>query len=147
MIRRLALSLAAVLVALASNAHAQAAADFQKILDTYSKALDSNDVETLVGLYASNGVLVREDKPPAIGKEALRAAYKDTFATLKAALAFKVQDAEQSGELGWARSVATGKVKVLATGKETSDSYNELIVFRREGGAWKIRTYFYASSK
>jgi ketosteroid isomerase-like protein len=146
MIRRV-LSLAAVLVALAGSAHAQAAADFQKILDTYSKALDSNDVETLVGLYATNGVLVREDKPPAIGKEALRAAYKDIFATLKAALSFKVQDAEQSGDLGWTRSVATGKVKVLATGKELSDSYNELIVFRREGGAWKIRTYFYASSK
>ena len=147
MIRRRVLSLAAVLVALAGSAHAQAAADFQKILDTYSKALDSNDVETLVGLYATNGVLVREDKPPAIGKEALRAAYKDTFATLKVALAFKMQEAEQSGDLGWVRSVATGKVKVLATGKEISDSYNELIVFRQEGGAWKIRTYFYASSK
>jgi uncharacterized protein (TIGR02246 family) len=145
--RRHVLSLAVVLAAVAGNAHAQAAAEFQKILDTYSKALDSNDVDTLVGLYTADGVFVRDDMKPVIGRDALRASYKNVFATLKVNLAFKVQEAEQSGELGWARSVSTGKVKVLATGAETQESYNQLVVFKKEGGAWKIRNYLYASSK
>ena len=142
-----ALSFAAVLVALAGSAHAQAAAEFQKILDTYSKALDANDVETLVGLYSPNGVFMREDMPAVVGHDALRASYKTVFATLKVNLGFKVQEAEQSGDLGWARSVSTGKVKVLKTGAEAPEAYNQLVVFRKEGGAWKIRSYLYASSK
>jgi len=144
---RFVLSFAALLCALAGNAQAQPTAEFQKILDTYSKALDANDVETLVGLYSPNGVFMREDMPAVVGREALRASYKNVFATLKVGLSFKVQEAEQSGDLGWARSVSTGKVKVLASGAETSESYNQLIVFRKEAGAWKIRSYLYASNK
>jgi ketosteroid isomerase-like protein len=141
------LSLVAVLATLAGSAHAQAPAEFQKILDTYSKALDTNDVETLVGLYSADGVFMREDLPAVVGRDALRTSYKDVFAALKVALAFKVQEAEQSGDLGWARSLSTGKVKVLATGAETAESYNQLVVFRKEGGAWKIRSYLYASNR
>ena len=144
---RFVLSFAALLCALAGNAQAQPTAEFQKILDTYSKALDANDVETLVGLYSPNGVFMREDMPAVVGREALRASYKNVFATLKVGLSFKVQEAEQSGDLGWARSISTGKVKVLASGVETSESYNQLIVFRKEAGAWKIRSYLYASNK
>jgi uncharacterized protein (TIGR02246 family) len=144
---RRVLSLAAILTALASTAHAQAAAEFQKILDSYSKALDANDIETLVGLYTPDGVFMREDMPAVVGRDALRASYKNVFATLKVALGFKVQEAEQSGDLGWARSVSTGKVKVLATGAETSETYNQLVVFKKDGGAWKIRSYLYASTK
>ncbi|HYD07748.1 MAG TPA: nuclear transport factor 2 family protein [Reyranella sp.] len=144
---RRTLSFATVLVALAGTAHAQATAEFQKILDAYSKALDSNDVETLVGLYTADGVFMRDDMPAVVGRDALRASYKDVFATLKVQLGFKVQEAEQSGDLGWARSLSTGKVKVLASGAETTESYNQLIVFKKEGGAWKIRNYLYASNK
>lgn len=144
---RRVLSLAAVLVALAGAAQAQAVAEFQKILDAYSKALDANDVETLVGLYTADGVFMREDMAAVVGRDALRASYKEVFATLKVSLGFKVQEAEQSGDLGWARSLSTGKVKVLASGAETAESYNQLVVFKKEGGAWKIRSYLYASSK
>jgi ketosteroid isomerase-like protein len=144
---RRVLMLVAILSMLAGGAHAQAAAEFQKILDSYAKALDSGDVETLVGLYSANGVFMREDKSAAVGHEALRAAYKDIFASVKTSLTFKVEDAEQAGDLGWARSLSTGKIKMLATGAEAEGSYNELVVFKREGGAWKIRSYLYASSK
>ena len=147
MTRRRVLSLAAILVALAGSAHAQAAADFQKILDTYSKALDSNDVESLVNLYTADGVFTRDDMAPVVGRDALRASYKNVFATLKVFLTFKVLEAEQSGDLGWARATSNGKVKVLATGQETSEAFNELVVFKKEGGTWKIRNYLYASSK
>jgi len=144
---RFVLSFAALLCALAGNAQAQPTAEFQKILDSYSKALDANDVETLVGLYSPNGVFMREDMPAVVGREALRASYKNVFATLKVGLSFKVQEAEQSGDLGWARALSTGTVKVLATGAESRESFNQLVVFRREGGAWKIRRYLLASDK
>jgi uncharacterized protein (TIGR02246 family) len=142
---RRSLSLAVLLVAFAGTAKAQVA-EFQKVLDGYSKALDANDVEALVGLYTPNGVFMRDDMKAVIGRDALRASYKNVFATLKVSLKFNVQEAEQSGDLAWARSISSGKVKVLSTGVETPESYNQLIVFRKEGGAWKIRSYLYASS-
>ena len=141
------LCLAAVLASFTATARAQAVPEFQKILETYSTALDANDVETLVGLYSPNGVFMREGMKAAVGQDTLRTSYKAIFATLKVGLKFSVQEAEQSGDLGWARSVSTGKVKVLKTGAEAPEAYNQLVVFRKEGGAWKIRSYLYASSK
>lgn len=144
---RRVLCLVGVLAAFASPAPAQAVPEFQKILETYSAALDANDVETLVGLYSPNGVFMGEGAKAVVGQDALRAAYKAIFATLKVGLKFSLQEAEQSGDLGWARALSTGTVKVLATGAESQESFNLLAVFRREGGAWKIRSYLYASDR
>ena len=141
------LCLAAVLASFTATARAQAVPEFQKILETYSAALDAGDVETLVGLYSPNGVFMREGMPAAVGQDTLRTSYKAIFATLKVGLKFSLQEAEQSGDLGWARALSTGTVKVLSTGAETRDSFNQLVVFRREGGAWKIRNYLFASDK
>jgi len=141
------LCLAAVLVAFAGTARAQVAPEFQKIFDTYSAALDANDVEALVGLYGADGVFMREGMKAAVGRDALRASYKDVFATLKVGLKFSVQETGQSGDLGWARAQSTGTLKVLATGAETRESFNQLVVFQREGGAWKIRSYLFASDR
>jgi ketosteroid isomerase-like protein len=137
----------AVLAAVVGPARAQAVPEFQKILEIYSAALDANDVETLVGLYGPDGVFMSEGAKAAVGRDALRASYKSIFATLKVGLKFSLQGAEQSGDLGWTRALSTGTVKMLATGAETQESYNLLVVFRREGGAWKIRSYLFASDK
>ena len=39
--------------------------------------------------------------------------------------------------------VSKGTVKILKTGVEAKQGYNQLVVFRKEGGAWKIRAYLY----
>ncbi len=144
---RRALLLTAGIAGLTTTASAQPADEPVKIMDRYAAALTANDVETLVSLYTANGVFIRDEMKPVVGREALRAAYKEVFATLKASLAFTVQEVEVVGDIAWLRATSAGKVKVLATGKEYSDAYNVVVVFRREGGAWKIRSYIYASSK
>jgi ketosteroid isomerase-like protein len=143
--RRIAL-LAVPLVALAGPARAEVPAEFRRLLETYAKALDGNDVETLVGLFSPNGVLMAEGMPAAAGHDALRAAYRRIFATLKVALRFDLLDGEQSGDLGWVRATSAGRTRVLATGAESEGTFHLLIVFRRDGGAWKIRDYIYTSS-
>lgn len=143
--RRVAL-LGVPLVALAGAAKAEVPAEFRRILDAYAKALDGNDVETLVGLFSPNGVFMPEGMPAASGHEALRAAYRNIFATLKVALRFDLLEGEQSGDLGWVRGSSAGKTRVLATGAESEGTFHLLIVFRRDGGAWKIRDYIYTSS-
>jgi ketosteroid isomerase-like protein len=148
--RRLLLAsaaLAAVGLADAQPGRADDPAPLVAIMDRYARALRSSDVEALVGLYAANGVLMRENMSAVTGVDALRAAYRNIFATLKADLSFEIQETEMAGEMAWLRSISKGRIKTLATGAEADESFNQLIVFRRDGADWKIRCYLYASSK
>jgi uncharacterized protein (TIGR02246 family) len=131
----------------AQQTDAQAAMQIEKIMDAYATALRSNDVEGLVALHAAKGVFIRDDMAAVVGRDALRAAYKQVFATLRVDLKFKIQEIESSGDMAWLRSTSAGRIKVLASGAETNNAFNQLIVFRRENDAWKIRSYLYASSQ
>jgi uncharacterized protein (TIGR02246 family) len=146
-IQRRAMLLATGVAAIAGNAAADTASDFQKIMDKYAAALTAGDVETLVGLFSPKGVFMRDEMKAVVGQDALRAAYKEIFATLKVDLQFTIREAEESGDMAWLRSVSKGTVKILKTGVETKQGYNQLIVFRKEAGAWKIRAYLYGSNR
>jgi len=146
-IQRRAMLLAAGVAAIAGSAAADSVSDFQKIMDKYAAALNSGDVETLVGLYSPKGVFMREEMKAVTGNDASRAAYKEVFATLKCDLQFTVREAEEAGDMSWLRGVSKGTVKILKTGIEAKQGYNQLVVFRKEGGAWKIRAYLYGSNR
>ena len=150
-LRRVLLTAAtAMAVVSAASAQAPGAAipiELGKIMERYAAALNSNDADTLVNFYSPKGVFMRDDLPAVVGIPALRASYRDIFTTLKLNLQFVVEEAEEAGDMAWLRAVSSGKVKVLATGKETEESFNTLIVFRKEGAVWKIRNYLYASNK
>ena len=146
-IQRRAILLAAGVAAIAGSAAADTVSDFQKIMDKYAAALKAGDVDTLVGLYSPNGVFMREEMKAVVGQDALRAAYKEVFASLKVDLQFTIREAEESGDMAWLRSVSKGTVKILKTGVEEKQAYNQLVVFRNEGGAWKIRAYLYGSNR
>ena len=139
--------LTAGMAGLVATAAAQPADEPVKIMDRYAAALAANDVEGLVSLYTPNGVFIRDEMKPVVGREALRAAYKQVFATLKVNLSFTIHEVEVVGDIAWLRGTSLGKVRILATGVEASESYNEVVIFRREAGAWKIRSYIYAANK
>jgi len=139
---------AAVLAgAAAAQTNGGAMAELKPIMDKYAAALRAGDVGTLVGLYGATGVFMREEMKAVVGHDALRATYSEVFATLKVDLQFTVREAEVSDDMAWLRSVSKGTVKVLKSGIETRQGYNQLVVFRREGGAWKIRAYLYGSNR
>jgi uncharacterized protein (TIGR02246 family) len=122
-------------------------AEIVSVLDRYAAALRANDVEALVALYASNGVFMREGAPAAVGRDAVRAAYRQVFATLKVDLAFEIQETEVTGDMAWLRATSEGRTRILATGSESSGSFDILAILRREQGVWRIRSYMYASSR
>ncbi len=146
-IQRRAVLVTAGVAAVAGSAAADAVSDFQKIMDTYAAALNAGDVDTLVGLYSPKGVFMREEMKAVIGQDALRVAYKEVFAALKLDLQFTVREADEAGDMAWVRGISKGTVKILKTGVEEKQAYNLLVVFRKEGGAWKIRAYLYGSNR
>ncbi len=141
---RRSLLAAGIVAATTARAAAQPIDGPVKVIDRYAAALANNNVEALVALYTDNGVFMRPDLPAAVGQAALRQAYKEVFAALKVDLKFTVHGVEVVGEIAWLRGTSAGRVKTLATGVETADTYHQLLVFRRERGGWKIRSYLYA---
>jgi ketosteroid isomerase-like protein len=142
--------LAAAAFAAVGTAKGQTSGDANQILsimERYAVALRWNNVDALVALYTTDGVFMRENLPAAVGAEALRAAYRQVFAALKVDLSFDVQQTEISADVAWLRATSKGRIRTLATGVDSDESFNSLVIFGRESGTWKIRCYLYASSK
>lgn len=142
--------LAGATVAVLGTAHAQPADDAAQLLalmDRYAAGLRWNTVDALVALYTPDGAFIRDGLPAAVGTEALRAAYRQVFATLKVDLAFEVKETEISSDMAWLRATSTGRVRTLSNGAEATEAFNVVVIFRRTAAGWKIRNYIYAAAK
>ncbi len=148
--RRAALLAGAAVAMIGSTAHAQPSDDpaqLLAIMERYAAGLRWGAADALVALYTSDGVFIRDDLPAASGTEALRAAYRQVFATLKVDLAFDIKETEVAGDMAWLRATSKGRIKTLASGVEATETFNTVVIFRRTAAGWKIRCYMYNASK
>ncbi len=119
----------------------------QSILKTYETALNGNDVDTILDLYGSEPVFMPQHAPALIGRAAVRAGYEQVFATIKLAVHFDIHEIQEAGDWAWARTSTAGRTTILAAGVEVTEGNNELFVFRRENGAWKIHRYLFSTNQ
>jgi len=119
---------------------------FEKLLNTYSAALTSANVDAVLELYSSDPVFMPEYAPPAVGREGVRKAYEWVFATLKLNGHFIVHEAEVIGDTAWVRTNSTGRFTIIATGFEADVANSEFFLFKRENGVWKIHRYIFTAS-
>jgi ketosteroid isomerase-like protein len=143
--------LAGAAVAMVGNtARAQTSDDpaqLLAIMERYAAGLRWGTADALVTLFTSDGVFIRDNLPAAAGTEALRAAYRQVFATLKLDLAFEIKETEMAADMAWLRATSRGRIKTLASGVETTESFNDVVIFRRTAAGWKIRCYIYNTAK
>ena len=142
--------LAGAAVAMVGTAQAQPSDDpaqLLAIMERYAAGLRWSSADALVALYTPDGVFIRDDLPAASGTEALRAAYRQVFATLKVDLAFEIRETEVAGDMGWLRATSKGRIKTLASGVEATEAFNIVAIFRRTAVGWKIRCLIYNASK
>jgi ketosteroid isomerase-like protein len=147
---RRALLAGAAAAMVANNAQAQTSDDPAQLLgimERYAAGLRWGTADALVTLYTSDGVFIRDNLPAAAGTEALRAAYRQVFATLKLDVAFEIKETEMAADMAWLRATSKGRIKTLASGVETTESFNDLVIFRRTPAGWKIRCYMYNASR
>jgi uncharacterized protein (TIGR02246 family) len=119
----------------------------QDLLKTYETALNTNDVEAILGLYGSEPVFMPQHAPALVGREAVRAGYQHVFDTIKLNIVFDVHEIEEQGDWAWARTSSAGRTRILAAGVEVKEGNNELFVFRRENGAWRIHRYLFSTTQ
>jgi ketosteroid isomerase-like protein len=138
-----AVKLLCIVVPLASFSVASPAADpaaevaaLHAVDQTWAKAYNSGDVDTVASLYDEHALLLPPGAPGVNGRAAIRAFFtKDMAASAKDGIAFMLgskPDGGVSGNMGWVSGTYVVKDKsgrVLDTGKYLS-------VSMKKGGKW-----------
>ncbi len=117
--------------------------EIQKVLGSYEKALNASDVESVIELYADDGVFMPSTFPTAVGIESVRASYKHVFDMIKLNIAFTVDEIVADGSIAFARTGSKGSVTILADEKTVPEENRELFIFQKKAGAWKIARYMF----
>ena len=120
------------------------------VLRGYEAALNAKDVETIVSLYAGDGVFMAQHQQPAVGSEQLEAAYRGVFSAITLDITFAIDEVEVvSPTVAWARTRSSGKTTILATGDVVSEGNQELfLLFRPNASApWKIGRYIFSTTQ
>jgi uncharacterized protein (TIGR02246 family) len=119
----------------------------KELIKSYETALNANDLESILALYGSEPVFMPQHAPALVGRDAVRAGYRQVFDTLKLNIAFEIYDIEEMGDWAWARTSSAGRTRMLAAGVEVTEGNNELFIFRREGDEWRIHRYLFSTNQ
>ena len=126
------------------NANEQAVA---AVLAEYQDALNQSDVDAVMKLYAFDGVFMPQNSPSSVGADAVRKAYDAVFKAIKLTVKFNVAEVvEMAPNWVLARTNSAGTVEVYATGGGGPEANQELFVFQKIDGEWKIARYCFSTT-
>jgi ketosteroid isomerase-like protein len=98
-------------------------------------------------LYASDGVFMPQHSKSSVGAPAVRKAYDTVFNTITLQVKFEIAEIKQlASDWVLARTKSAGKVKIHATGESGPEANQELFVFQKINGAWKIARYCFSTT-
>ena len=117
------------------------------VLAKYQHALNQSSTNEVMELYASDGVFMPQNSASSVGTEAVRKAYDAVFAAITLTVKFDIAEIHQvAADWAFARTNSAGSVKVHATGDSAAEGNQELFVFQKIGGDWKIARYCFSST-
>ncbi len=143
----LALPLTAAAITQSSDEEVTAA--ILKLLQRYEHALNASDLDSVMTLYAEDGVFMPQHSPPAVGRDAVRAAYRHVFDMIKLDIRFQIDEIRAlSRDWAYARTRSAGTVKLLGSDQPPGPEANqELFLLRREtNGQWRIARYIFSTT-
>jgi ketosteroid isomerase-like protein len=121
--------------------------NIDNVLKAYETALNASDTDAILGLYGAAPVFMPQNAPALIGRDAVRAGYEQVFATINLNVRFEIHEVEIASDCAWARTSSAGRTRVLAAGVEIAEGNNELFVFHKESGDWKIHRYLFSTNQ
>ena len=139
---------AALAIALPASAEDTGTSAVQDVLSTYEVALNAQDTDTIVSLYADDGVFMPQHSLPQVGRDNIRVAYDRVFTAITLDVEFEVDEVRLLSE-DWAfvRTRSDGTVRINATGDTGPEANQELFLFQRgNDGTWKIARYIFSTT-
>ena len=120
--------------------------DIVNVIQAYEKALNASDTEAAIALYGEEPIFMPQYSAALSGRDAVRVGYDHVFNTLKLNVTFTVHEVVEMGDLAYVRTTSAGKTEILAKKTFVKEGNNELFIFRKEHGHWKIHRYLFAST-
>jgi uncharacterized protein (TIGR02246 family) len=108
--------------------------------DEWSKDISAKDLDKCVSYYEDDAVLFAPNAPAIVGKDAIRAAWKQLLSSPKVQMSFSSAaiDVARSGDLAVQRG-AFQAVITDAKGKATTENGRFVIVWQKQpDGTWKV---------
>jgi len=117
------------------------------VLAKYEVALNQSDTDAVMKLYASDGVFMPQNSPSSVGAKEVRRAYDAVFKTIKLTVQFNLAEVvELAPDWVFARTNSAGTVKIHATGAGGPEANQELFLFQKIDGTWKIARYCFSTT-
>jgi uncharacterized protein (TIGR02246 family) len=120
----------------------------QDLLNTYEAAINASSTESVLPLYAEDGVFMPQHSPSAIGISAVRQAYDAVFTAITLDIKFTIAEiVEIAPDWAFARTDSAGIVTVNAIGVKLAEANQELFLFKKDTeGNWKIARYCFSTT-
>ncbi len=117
------------------------------VLQSYEAALNASNTEAVMGLYASDGVFMPQHFASSVGAADVRQAYDAVFQAIRLSVSFAIREILQtSPDWAFARTNSAGTVSIHATGETSKEANQELFVFQKLDGLWKIARYCFSTT-
>ncbi|CAI8714606.1 YybH family protein [Pseudomonas sp. IT-P176] len=150
----IALVLSALLLPMTAQAAKPASEDAVKTavtqqLSHYEAALNASDVDGVMSLYADDPVFMPQNSLPAVGRKAVREAYRQVFDAIKLDVRFTIDEIRPlSRDWVFARTRSDGTVKTLTGDLQArSEGNQEIFLLHREtDGQWRFARYIFSTT-
>jgi uncharacterized protein (TIGR02246 family) len=116
------------------------------VIKAYEKSLNTSDTQAALALYGEDPIFMPEYSVALSGRNAVKAGYEHVFNSLKLNVNFTIHEVVEMGDLAYVRTTSAGKSEILANKTTVTEGNNELFIFRKEQGKWKIHRYLFAST-
>ena len=116
------------------------------LIQSYESALNASDTAAVMNLYTSDPVFMPQHSVALEGRDAVKAGYEHVFSNIKLDVSFTVHEIEALGDLAYGRTTSAGKTRILAANTTVNEGNNEVFIFKKEHGQWKIHRYLFATS-
>ncbi|KAL8793287.1 MAG: hypothetical protein Q9195_004064 [Heterodermia aff. obscurata] len=117
-------------------------------LNSYQDGLNASSTDSVMKLYAPDGVFMAQHSPSAIGTDAIRKAYDGIFAARTLSVKLEILEVIPTApNWAFARATSAGStvVKAGGGGHTGQEANHELFIFQKLGGLWKIARYCFST--
>src|ERR1700746_2834409 len=116
------------------------------LLAKYNEALNASSTDAVMRLYAEDGVFMPPYSESAVGSAAVRKAYDLVFEAITLNVKFTIAEiVEMAPDWAFARTNSAGTTTDHGTGSKSTESNQELFIFKKDrDGAWKIARYSFS---
>jgi len=122
-------------------------AEVQAVIAKYQSALNASNTDEVLTLYGKTPIFMPQHAPAQVGRAAVKQAYDNVFSNIKLDVEFSIHEVEVLGDTAWVRTSSAGKTRVLANDAVVNEGNNELFIFKKENGDWKIHRYLFSTNQ